>query len=68
MKTVHGQYIYLQGPFVAVDKLIKIIAEKCPQSFEAMLEKMAGMWFYLNKYIEYFFSKILSTMMRLKNK
>ena len=32
-----------QGPFVAVDKLVKIIAEKCPQSFEQMLERMAGL-------------------------
>ena len=36
-----------QGPFVAVDKLVKIIAEKCPQSFEQMLERMAGMKAFL---------------------
>jgi len=30
------------GPFVAVDKLVKIIAENCPQSFDLMLERMAA--------------------------
>ena len=30
------------GPFVAVDKLIKAVTEKCPASFDAMLERMAA--------------------------
>ena len=37
-------FLKFQGPFVAVDKLVKIIAEKCPQSFDMMLERMAGKW------------------------